>query len=88
MCTEIDNEILDKIELEINHYHTNIHYDRSRIINLFILGHDNLIQRTQINSNEHVVQDERNDYINDIYVTKIKLTPKNILQSRIKSAKN
>ena len=45
------------------------------------------ISRNNINQDEYVVEDEWNDYINDCSVTKIKLIPKIILQSRIKSAK-
>ena len=78
---------INKIELEISYWHTNINYNKSRIRNLFIWGHDNKISITQINSDEYVIKDELNDYINDEPVTKIKLIPKMIIQPRIKSAK-
>ena len=84
---EIDNEILDRIELEINYHHQNIHYHKSRIINLFTYDHNKQIPRTDINPDKYIVKDEWNDHINDYPVTKIKLIPKIIIQSRIKSAK-
>ena len=84
---EIDNEILDRINLEINYHIENFYYNKSRIINLFIYGHNNKIPRTNINMDEYVIEDEWNDYIGNNPVTKIKLIPKIIMQSRVKSAK-
>ena len=86
-CVEIDSEIIDRIKLEINYYHKNIYYDRSRIINLFGYFHNLHIPRTQINQDEFIIKDEWNDYIANRCVTKIKLIPKIIFQSKIKSAK-
>ena len=45
------------------------------------------IPRDNIDLDEYVVEDEWNDYISNWCVTKIKLIPKIILRSRIKSAK-
>ena len=73
---EIDNKILGRIELEINYHHTNIHYNKSGIINLFTHDHNGQIPRTNINMDEYVVKDEWNNYIDDLPVTNIKLIPK------------
>ena len=82
-CVKIDDEILDRIELEINYRCDNIYYDKSRIVNLFNYNHGTKIPRKYVNLDEHVIKDEWNDYIGNWPVTKIKLIPKSILRSKI-----
>ena len=76
MYIEIDDTVLENIELEINYYHENIYFNKSRIVNLFDYGHNRKIPRTNVDSDEFIIKDEWNDYIDNTPVTKIKLIPK------------
>ena len=84
---KLDDTLVENIELEINYQFLNKHFNKFRIINLFAWGHFYKIPTDIIDSDKYIIEREYNDYINDDPVTKIKLIPKFILQSKIKSAK-
>ena len=52
-----------------------------------VMGHNEKIPIDNIDTNEYIIKSEWNDCIDNTPVTKIKLIPKIIFQSKIKSAK-
>ena len=79
-------EIIMNPEIEINFNAYNTLYPKNRIVHLFYFGHNQIIPRNGIDLEETIVGDEWNDYIIGRQITKIRLTPKILFQSRTKSA--
>ena len=73
-------------EIEINFNASSKIYPTNRVIYLFYFGHNLTIPRDGIDLEETIVDGEWNDYMGDEKITKIRLTPKFLLQSCIKSA--
>ena len=80
------SEIIMNPEIEINFNATNKFYPKNRVVYLFYFGHGRTIPRVGIDMEETIVDDEQNEYMNGEKITKIRLTPKILLQSCIKSA--
>ena len=79
-------EIIMNPEIEINFYAYNNFYPKNRVVHLFYFGHGKIIPRDDIDLEEVIVGDEWNDFMMNDAITKIRLTPKILFQSRIKSA--
>ena len=73
-------------EIEINFHAYNKLYPKNRVVYLYSWCHYEIISRNNVDLEETIVDDEWNDYANGIEITKIRLTPKILFQSRIKSA--
>lgn len=67
---------MENTELEINYHYTNHDFINQLAINLFDYGHDIKISIDDIDSDEHVIKQEHNDYIGVDPITKIGLIPK------------
>ena len=79
-------EIIMNPEIEINFHANNKSYPKNRIVHLFYWYHNQNIPRDNMDFEETIIDCEWNDYIMDTTITKIRLTPKFLLQSCVKSA--